>query len=77
MTEQIKTFAKEKQIKIIGTIPFDVSVTHAQLQGMSVVEYTNKGAGEHIKTLWAKLKQELQTLPKRSTTQIQSLDTLQ
>ncbi len=76
LTGKIETFAKERQIKIVGTIPFDVAVTQAQLQGISVVEFTGKGAGEHIRTLWNNLEHELQALPGRNKTQIQSLDTL-
>jgi MinD superfamily P-loop ATPase len=36
---EIENFCREKEIKIVGQIPFDLTVTHAMVQGQSVTSF--------------------------------------
>ena len=51
-TENMEKSAKEKGIFIAGRIRFDKSVTAAQIQGLALVEHTQKGVAEDIINVW-------------------------
>jgi MinD superfamily P-loop ATPase len=57
MTEQIKVLAREYNAEFMGTIPYDTKVTEAQMEGLSVVEYSDGPVTECIKQIWAKINQ--------------------
>ncbi|RKY70530.1 MAG: cobyrinic acid ac-diamide synthase [Candidatus Latescibacterota bacterium] len=57
MTKQIKAVAREYNAQFIGTIPYDTKITEAQMEGLSVVEYTNGRVAECIKQIWVKISQ--------------------
>ncbi len=59
LTSQIEEFAKNEKVRILGRIPYDPSVTAAQLEGTTVVEYDVNGASESVKLLWSNLTEEL------------------
>jgi MinD superfamily P-loop ATPase len=52
MTQEIETKMKSKNITVIGQIPYDTSVTKAQIAGQSIIEYSNDGLSNQIKSLW-------------------------
>ena len=56
MTEKIKLLSRGYNATYIGKIPYDRSITDAQMQGLSVVEYTQSPMTEAIKNIWAKVK---------------------
>jgi MinD superfamily P-loop ATPase len=56
MTEKIKRLADEFQCDFLGKIPYDKSVTEAQIKKLSVVEYTDSPLTESIKEIWNKVK---------------------
>jgi MinD superfamily P-loop ATPase len=56
MTERIKQLADTYQCELLGTIPYDKSVTEAQIKKLSVVEYTDSPLTESIKEIWNKVK---------------------
>jgi MinD superfamily P-loop ATPase len=56
MTEKIKTLIRDYDAEYIGKIPYDRSITDAQIQGLSVVEYTESPMTEAIKNIWTKVK---------------------
>ena len=59
--EAIEAFAREKNIKVIGRVPFDPAFTKAMVQGQTIFEYeTNSGAGEAVREIWLKVKERLQ-----------------
>lgn len=60
LTEDIETAATAAGAMVLTRIPYDQSVTEAQLQGKSVVEFNMGSASQSIKTLWEKLCQTLQ-----------------
>ena len=55
MTARIEDAAAEAGATIFERIPYDASITKAQIQGLSVVEYNDGPAATAIKTLWEKL----------------------
>lgn len=60
LTAQIEKFANEKNVKILGRIPFDASVINAQIAGTSIVAHEANEVSESIKKLWYNLKQEIE-----------------
>ncbi|MCD6518249.1 MAG: P-loop NTPase [Candidatus Aminicenantes bacterium] len=56
MTEKIKTLIRDYNAEYMGKIPYDRSITDAQMQGLSVVEYTESPMTEAIKNIWTKVK---------------------
>lgn len=59
MTGKIEAAATEAGATILGRIPYDKSITTAQINGQSVVELNNGAASQAIQTLWEKLCQTL------------------
>ena len=59
ITSQIEEFAKDESIRVLGQIPYDPSVTAAQLEGTTIVEYNANGASESVKLLWSNLSEVL------------------
>jgi MinD superfamily P-loop ATPase len=55
MTGQIETAATEAGATVLARIPYDASITQAQIQGLSVVEHNTGPASTAIKNLWEKL----------------------
>lgn len=50
--KEIETKLNYKGINVAAMIPYDNVVTKAQIAGQSIVEYTNNGITENIKSLW-------------------------
>lgn len=58
-TAEIKTIAKQKQIDIMGEIPYDSTFTDAQIAGLSIVEYKNNETTQIIKRIWEKIAERI------------------
>jgi len=57
----IEAFAREKNIGVIGRVPFDPAFTKAMVQGKTIVEFDNRSEGsEAVKTIWKELVQGLE-----------------
>jgi len=56
MTEKIKLLSQDYNAEFIGVIPYDKIVTEAQVNGVSVVEYSDAPVTESIKRIWNKVK---------------------
>ncbi len=52
----IRTYCEANAIEFLGEISFDKSVTAAQIQGKSLIEYTNNMVTEEITNIWTKLQ---------------------
>lgn len=59
LTEQIKRFAEEEGIALLGCIPYDEGVVRAQVVGRPVVEVSQGPAARALYALWEKLRAEL------------------
>jgi len=57
MTDKIKLLVEDYDAEFIGTIPYDNKVTDAQMEGLSVVEYTQSLTTEAIENIWERVKQ--------------------
>ena len=53
LSEKIKHLCAERNVTFIGTIPYDSTVTEAQIHGRPVVEYKDSKAALSIKSLWS------------------------
>jgi len=59
--EAIEAFAKEKNISVIGRVPFDPSFTKAMVQGKTIVEFDSHSEGcKAVKDIWENLAQGLE-----------------
>ena len=56
MAEKIKSVSKDYGAELMGEIPYDNVVTKAQLEKLSVVEYSDGPVSEAIRKIWKKLK---------------------
>jgi len=57
----IEAFAKEKNISVIGRVPFDPSFTKAMVQGKTIVEFDGLSEGcRAVKDIWKNLAQSLE-----------------
>lgn len=52
MAEQIEQDAQNRNIKVVGKIRYDKAITKAQIAKQSIVEYTDTGVSDDIKSLW-------------------------
>ncbi len=57
----IEAFAKEKNISVIGRVPFDPSFTKAMVQGKTIVEFDSNSKGcKAVKDIWDNLVQGIE-----------------
>jgi len=59
MTARIEEAASKAGATILERIPYDASITKAQIQGKSIVEWNDGAAATSIRSLWEKLCQEM------------------
>jgi len=55
LTEKIEELAKRYDSEFMGRVPYGKEVTEAQMQKLSVVEYTNTALTDSIKEIWKKI----------------------
>lgn len=59
--EAIESFAKKRNIKVMGRVPFDPVFTRAMVQGKTIVEFDSSSEGcEAVKSIWKNLVQCLE-----------------
>ncbi len=59
--QTIENYAREKQIKVMGRIPFDPAFTKAMVQGKTIFEYDEHAEGaEAVKIIWNDLAKMLE-----------------
>ncbi len=68
MAERITTLAGANGIPMIGHVRYDPAVTGAQRAELSLVEYTDAGAAEDVRTLWRETNRQLQAATRESPT---------
>lgn len=59
MTERICRGAEDKNLKVVGRIPYDDAFTRAQIMKATLVEYTGGEITEKIKAMWREVIYEL------------------
>ncbi len=61
MGEAMETFAEEKDIKVLGRIPFDSAFTKGMVEGKTILEFDEDSEGSKaVKMIWENLNQRLQ-----------------
>ncbi len=56
--EAIEAFSREKNVTVMGRIPFDLTFTKAMVQGKTIVEFDSHSKGcEAVKEIWENLSQ--------------------
>ncbi|MBW1852385.1 MAG: 4Fe-4S binding protein [Deltaproteobacteria bacterium] len=59
--EAIEAFAKERNVGVIGRVPFDPAFTKAMVQGKTIVEFDGQSEGcKAVKDIWGNLSQRLE-----------------
>ncbi|MBW2642414.1 MAG: P-loop NTPase, partial [Deltaproteobacteria bacterium] len=59
--EAIEAFAKQRNIKVMGRVPFDPAFTWAMVQGKTIVEFDGSSEGcKAVKNIWENLVQCLE-----------------
>jgi MinD superfamily P-loop ATPase len=53
-TEEIESFCKQNHFEVVGAIPFDSKVTHAMVEGKTIIEYApSSGVAQEIESIYA------------------------
>lgn len=55
-TQKIKEYCRERDIEVVGEIPYDPVVTRAMVEGQTVTEYDSGVVTETIKKMWARIE---------------------
>ncbi len=59
--ESIEAFARERDISVIGRVPFDPVFTKAMVQGKTIVEFDSQSEGcVAVKSIWETMAQRLE-----------------
>ncbi len=62
-TEEIKAFCREREIDVVGCVPFDAKVTESMVQGKSVTaHFPDSEASKAISQVWQKLVARLKEM---------------
>jgi MinD superfamily P-loop ATPase len=60
MGKTIEAFAKERNIGVIGRVPFDPAFTKAMVQGKTIVEFDDRSEGcKAVKKIWERLAKNI------------------
>jgi MinD superfamily P-loop ATPase len=57
-TEEIASWCAERDVPVVGRIPFDQAVTRAMVQGKPITEYSDGPVAEELRRIWARLTAE-------------------
>ncbi len=61
MGQAIEVFAREKNVTVMGRIPFDPVFTKAMVQGKTIIEFDDRSEGSRaVKVIWENLAKGLQ-----------------
>jgi MinD superfamily P-loop ATPase len=58
-TRQIETYCSSQGVEVVSKIPFDNVVTEAIVQGLPVVEYSDRDVSQEIELLWYRVASQL------------------
>ena len=59
--QAIEAFARERNVGLIGRVPFDPAFTSAMVQGKTIVEFDSRSAGcEAVRKIWENLAQHIE-----------------
>ncbi len=56
VTKKIEAFCRERDVPVVGKIPFDKTVVEALVEGKTIVEYAACPAANEVKNIWEGLR---------------------
>ena len=60
MGESIEAFARERNVAVMGRVPFDPAFTKAMVQGQTIFEYDSRSEGaRETRRIWEQLEQSM------------------
>lgn len=54
--EEIRAFCARRGIAVVGSIPYDVGVTEAMVQGRTVTEHTDGPVSQALAEVWERVR---------------------
>ena len=64
--QAIEAYAKERNIRVVGRVPFDPAFTQAMIQGKTIIEFNDRTeGGQAVKILWKNLMEQLYLLSQK------------
>ncbi|MBW2343091.1 MAG: (4Fe-4S)-binding protein, partial [Deltaproteobacteria bacterium] len=58
--QSIEDFAREKDVRVLGRIPFDPAFTKAMVKGKTIVEFSSDSDGcKAVERIWEGINQQL------------------
>lgn len=68
IAEDIEKETKEKKLKFLGKIPYDIAITKAQIKAKSIIEYSDNHLTKQIISLWKKITKFLNAKAQKNDT---------
>jgi len=63
-TAEIEVYCQEHRIRLVGRIPYDITVTEAMVQGEPITGYQPRSpASQALRAIWANVLEELDEVP--------------
>ncbi|MBN1538913.1 MAG: P-loop NTPase, partial [Candidatus Thermoplasmatota archaeon] len=59
-TEKIEEFCREKEIEVVGKLPYDDTATKAMMENKTVVEFPDGELSQSIRGIWRRIEKALQ-----------------
>lgn len=59
-TKKIEEYSKKNNINIVGTLPYDTTITQAMIHAQSVTEFSDGVLSQKIREMWSKILDVLQ-----------------
>lgn len=59
LSNKLESALRDKNIQVIGRIPYDKNVTKAQLEGKTIIEYIDNSTSAIIKNMWDEINKIL------------------
>jgi MinD superfamily P-loop ATPase len=56
---EIHNYCRDKEIPVIGTLPYDTAFTEAQIRGKTICEHDPDGTGRLLEEMWTRLEEYL------------------
>jgi MinD superfamily P-loop ATPase len=65
-SDEVAAFCSERDVELVGRIPYDTVVTEAMVQGQPVTAYTDGSVSEALRGIWERVKARLDLDSRRS-----------
>jgi MinD superfamily P-loop ATPase len=62
IASELETFARQRDVHMVGKISYDRAITEAQMKGETVIEYHNDGVAVEIKRAWSQVSKFIDDL---------------